>query len=304
MNQLPARSNVYLSQLILGSLYESLGEAAEILKTYQPGTNLLLAGPYWLLQSWLNATFEPLIQTHNTINEENKEIKNRKVEGTHLVHLTPNDEGFTSFFSGYVMMFAKRYNFTTFMALFAGRTHGPEWFTREFPAHSTDQEAKSLSIWEAFLTPRLIASRLRPSKNQITLVSYQPNLVSRKFGHIQLMPKSLYDRKNTLCLYNMCFTEDECDKNLSLYAKVAKLTPISFRPSFYFTQEFDIWWKNCYTNEIFDVLALTQPLTDAFTSIKYKRKKGITTYIKEIRAFQKYFEIVYRHDDLSRTIVR
>lgn len=31
-------------------------------------------------------------------------------------------------------------------------------------------------------------------------------------------------------------------------------------------------------------------------------KKGITTHIKEIRAFQKYFEASYRPDDLSRTI--
>lgn len=33
-----------------------------------------------------------------------------------------------------------------------------------------------------------------------------------------------------------------------------------------------------------------------------KAKKGISTHIKEIQTFQKYFEIAYRPDDLSRTI--
>lgn len=33
-----------------------------------------------------------------------------------------------------------------------------------------------------------------------------------------------------------------------------------------------------------------------------KVKKGTSTHIKEIQALQKYFETVYRHDDLSRTV--
>lgn len=158
-----------------------------------------------------------------------------------------------------------------------------------------------MAIWEAFLTPKLIASRLRPSKNQITLISYQPNL-SRQLSLIQLMLKSLYDRKSSLFLYSMWFTKDECDKHLSLYAEVVKLTPISFRPSFYYKQEYNNWWRNYYTNEIFDVFSLTQYLIYDFTSIQDKCKKGITTLIKEIRAFQENFETSYRPDDFSRTI--
>lgn len=67
-NQLHVGRNIYLSQLILGSVCKSLGEAVEIMKTYQPGTNLLLASPYLLLQLWLNTTFEPSLLTYNTIN--------------------------------------------------------------------------------------------------------------------------------------------------------------------------------------------------------------------------------------------
>ena len=50
------------------------------------------------------------------------------------------------------------------------------------------------------------------------------------------------------------------------------------------------------------MVAFSQHLTHAFDSIHEHFKKGKTTHIKEIKAFQKYFEIVYIPDDLSRTI--
>lgn len=141
-NQLHARHNICLSQLILGWLYESLGYATEFLKNYQLGTNLLLDGPYWLLQLWLNATFEPLLKTHNTLNKDDESIINRRIEGTRLALLNPIDEGLSlkEAFIGYVMMFAKSQKLTPSMAHFANRTHGHEWFTIEFPAPSTYQE--------------------------------------------------------------------------------------------------------------------------------------------------------------------
>lgn len=127
-----------------------------------------------------------LLLTHNIINEKADDIRNRRVEGTHLVQLTPDDEGLNLHkkFTRYVMMYAKHYNITPSMAPFAKRTHGREWFTRKFPAPSKDQEAESLAIWEVFLTSKLITTRLRPLKNQIIILSYQPNLVSRP-NHVQ-----------------------------------------------------------------------------------------------------------------------
>lgn len=87
-----------------------------------------------------------------------KIFKNEKVEGTRLVHLTPNNkiQSLQDSFTGYVMMYAKSYNFTPSMAAFINRTHAHEWFTKEFVAPSTDQEVESLAIWKTFLTPRLI----------------------------------------------------------------------------------------------------------------------------------------------------
>lgn len=51
-----------------------------------------------------------------------------------------------------------------------------------------------------------------------------------------------------------------------------------------------------------NVATLTQQLTDAFSVLQQKFKKGKAKHIKGIQAFQKYFEIVYDPNDLSLTI--
>lgn len=121
---------------------------------------------------------------HNPINEEADEINNKRVEETCITQLTPNDEGLSlqKTFTGYVMMYPKRNNLTSSMVPFSDRIHGPKWFTKKFPPLSKDHEAESMAIWDAFLTPKLVLIRLRPSKNQLILLIYQPNLVSRQFS--------------------------------------------------------------------------------------------------------------------------
>lgn len=47
---------------------------------------------------------------------------------------------------------------------------------------------------------------------------------------------------------------------------------------------------------------LIQHLTNAYSSLQQKFKKGKDRHIKEIQTFQKYFETVYDPDDLSWTI--
>ncbi|XP_058741701.1 uncharacterized protein LOC131614089 [Vicia villosa] len=74
---------------------------------------------------------------------------------------------------------------------------------------SQDQEVESMTIWEAFLTPRLFYHRLRPSKGQCVLLGYQTNLVSRQFGLVQMKSKCLYDKRNHMCLYTLHLTEEE-----------------------------------------------------------------------------------------------
>lgn len=48
-HQLPLGHNIFLSELILGSLNESLSEGDALMSPW--------AGPFWPLQLWLNATF-------------------------------------------------------------------------------------------------------------------------------------------------------------------------------------------------------------------------------------------------------
>ena len=48
-NQLHFGRKVCLSELLLGSLYESLGDATAKLKDYEAIINILLSGPHWFL---------------------------------------------------------------------------------------------------------------------------------------------------------------------------------------------------------------------------------------------------------------
>lgn len=135
--------------------------------------NLLLSDPFWLLQLWLNATFEASLPNKGLVNEEDEEVKNRRIEGIWLAQLTPSDEGkaLQQTIMGYITMFSKRHVLTLIMAPFASRNHVPEWFTRTFPSPSKKQETKSLLILEAFLTPRILTLRFNPSKVQVTLIT-------------------------------------------------------------------------------------------------------------------------------------
>lgn len=113
-NQLHTGHKLCLSEMILIHLYECVGEGVALLKTLGDRGNLLLYGPFWLLQLWLNATFEKHLPNLRTPNEESEEIKHRKVEGIRLAQLIPLGEGQTSeqAYTCYVVAFAQRYHFT------------------------------------------------------------------------------------------------------------------------------------------------------------------------------------------------
>lgn len=54
---------VNLNKKILGSLYEALGLTASDFKSIDdPTYNFHINGPIWLLQLWLNATFESFLK--------------------------------------------------------------------------------------------------------------------------------------------------------------------------------------------------------------------------------------------------
>lgn len=83
--QLYEGRKICLSRLILFCLYESLGLAYEDLKNMENFDILHIGGPIWLLQLWLNATFEPSLKTRVPHNPE------VGVEGFRLTKLTFDD---------------------------------------------------------------------------------------------------------------------------------------------------------------------------------------------------------------------
>ena len=105
----------------------SISSGAAQLKVIENRASLLLAGPFWLLQLWLNATFESFLPQKPQINEQAPEIARRRVEGTRLALLTPTEDGLElqKTFANFVQMFAGRKEFTSTMAPFAGRKCGP-----------------------------------------------------------------------------------------------------------------------------------------------------------------------------------
>ena len=186
------------------------------------------------------------------------------------------------------------------MAPFSSRKIGPEWFTQQLPLEMQKDENIFLDVWESFLTPRLLFSYRNATKTQIALIVYQPNLVARQFGLIQIKPRPIFPKKGSIIFYNSLHNEDE-SKELSkkLTDDSLDIRPVIFRPSFLCTPEFDEWWKDYYSTRFFDVTTFTTHLTNAFAFVQDRTKKGIQRHIKEIQKFQKYFETVYRPDDLS-----
>jgi hypothetical protein len=47
-----------LGRLLLATLYEAVGNASDVIKASKEGSKFVVSGPMWLLQLWLNVTFE------------------------------------------------------------------------------------------------------------------------------------------------------------------------------------------------------------------------------------------------------
>lgn len=65
-----------------------------------------------------------------------------------------------------------------------------------------------------------------------------------------------------------------------------------------------MWWRDYYATKNFNVPAFHHHLTKVFSSVQDKVKKGLSTHIKKVQAFQKYFETAYKPDDLSQTVCK
>ncbi|KAI5424845.1 hypothetical protein KIW84_030869 [Lathyrus oleraceus] len=67
------------------------------------------------------------------------------------------------------MMFAKHYMFTPHMVPFVDRRYGLAWFKREFTTLDVEHRAESIEIWKAFLTPKLLSTRLSTKEGKVVV---------------------------------------------------------------------------------------------------------------------------------------
>lgn len=126
--QLNEGQNISLAKLLLANLYQSLGNAYYKLK-HLPETNksYLASDPLWLLQLWLNATFEPKLHIIGS-KALLKETDCRSIEGTTLAIITPYGNPSQITFMKYINLFLESTTFFLTMAPFVDRCFGPTWF--------------------------------------------------------------------------------------------------------------------------------------------------------------------------------
>jgi hypothetical protein len=181
-----------LGRLILACLYESMQSLSANLKKTGDGTCCLAAGPFWLLQLWLNATFEAELELFLPGDYE-EEARKRQIEGTRLARLTPLPLGlnYENLFLKYFNIFLNLKTFKETYAPFIERKIGPSWFVLPFPPLPEFEEF-AMSQWLAYLDPIVLSSQTGLTGKDYGLVGYFTNLVSRQFGLTQLIPKSFY----------------------------------------------------------------------------------------------------------------
>lgn len=298
--QLHEGRDICLGKLILGSLYENLNQAVGSIKEYSNSHSLIIPGPIWLFQLWLLATFRTKLGV-TLPSDFTAACEGRSIEGIGLAMLRHSHRSSADLFSMAFNVFLSCDLFTPSMAPFMNRTHGPTWFKSEFPTDSVEDEAEINAVWEAYLTPTFLSSRITPG-SPYGIYAYQPNHVARQFGLVQTRPSSLYK------------CEADLKQPLIEHIWRARLRralpqdiifePLSYASSFACTESFHQWWRRYYKrqSDAVDPDTLLPQLIIAFHVVQKKSKKNKGTHIREIQVFQNFFQTVYDPLHLERTV--
>ena len=132
-----------------------------------------------------------------------------------------------------------------------------------------------VGMWESFIRPGIMPLRFKSSKNQLSLISYQPNLVSRQFGIVQSLPSPIYSQEKLLLFYNADYSEDATTKHIGRYVGRTILTMFDFNLNFLCSSNFEGWWRQYYNEEFFNEKDFAHHLREAFKLVLDKIKKGI-----------------------------
>jgi hypothetical protein len=94
--------NFALGRLLFATIYEAIGNSCDDIKASKEGMPFLVSRPIWLLQLWLNATFETKMGLL-VPSDHQKEVDERLVEGGRLFRLSPSslEQNTQRFFMNY-----------------------------------------------------------------------------------------------------------------------------------------------------------------------------------------------------------
>ncbi|KAI5398847.1 hypothetical protein KIW84_064290 [Lathyrus oleraceus] len=249
--QLHQERDIALGQLILASIYESLSEVVCQIRLFDPENsrkkNVLVHGPFWFWQLWLNATFSKGIASYG-MRRVACPPEERHLIWKRLTPLTPIDKNFPDLqvFRLLFNIMLTRVDFLPSMAPFSHQTEGPAWLTRPFPLTYGEHRDETFLIWRRLLVPRFLSAET--SSNNLGLVAYQPNLVARQFGLCQFIPKSVFSSQELLAniLYGQPWSEIE-EELETIWKNRPRLPSLPFRPAYYCTKEFHDWWQSYFT---------------------------------------------------------
>ena len=155
----------------------------------------LVSGPIWLLQLWLNSTFEPFLNTGVS------STLYRWFEGIRLDSVTPYDNNL------WLKMLLKSISSCLKTVPNVSRPwhHFPvsyrlQWFKRTFPTSSPRSQIQALDILMEFFKRVVLSTRISTVKASFGFVAYQANFVAKQFGFNQFSPKSLFTQEDEICL--------------------------------------------------------------------------------------------------------
>lgn len=222
----------------------------------------------WLLQHWLNATFEyqlgyPVSECILRLNED------RSIEGVRLALITCQETPNKHLFMKYLNMFIKADKFVPGMAPFADQSFGPKWFKdiflRDFPQAATQSNV----VWRAFFTPMLLSFRVEAGSKGYGFMSYQPNLVARQFGLSQMVPKPLVSHVTNIVWYGRSLNSEDHKACLRFYKSTQQyeLPVFKFQQSFFTTTDSDEWWADYQRQDFSSDLFLQNMIYAFFTLV-------------------------------------